>query len=64
MFSYLTNPGAEELGAPLIRVQMIRLFRVFIPTSLLGLLISEILLTSACYVFAYWLLGTDEVEVY
>lgn len=64
MFSYLTNPGAEELHAPSISVQMIRLFRVFIPTSLLGLLISEILLTSACYVFAYWLLGTDEFEVY
>jgi sugar transferase (PEP-CTERM system associated) len=43
---------------------MIRLFRVFIPTSLLGLFISEALLATACYVFAYWLLGAEEFEVY
>ncbi|HVO70431.1 MAG TPA: sugar transferase [Aggregatilineaceae bacterium] len=43
---------------------MIRLFRVFIPTSVLGLVISEIILTIACYIFAYRLLGNYEFEVY
>jgi sugar transferase (PEP-CTERM system associated) len=43
---------------------MIRLFRVFIPTSVLGLFISETLIAIVCYVFAYWILGTDEFEVY
>jgi exopolysaccharide biosynthesis polyprenyl glycosylphosphotransferase len=33
---------------------MIRLFRVFIPTSIIGLVISEILLVAACYVTAIW----------
>jgi len=43
---------------------MIRLFRVFIPTSVLGLFISETLIAAACYVFAYWILGAEEFEVY
>jgi sugar transferase (PEP-CTERM system associated) len=43
---------------------MIRLFRVFIPTSVLGLLISEIVIAAACYVFAYWIVGSYEFEVY
>src|SRR5574339_458046 len=35
---------------------MIRLFRVFIPTSVVGLLISEILLAYACYLAAiFWM---------
>ena len=43
---------------------MIRLFRVFIPTSVIGLLISEIVIATACYVLAYWIAGVDEMEVY
>ena len=43
---------------------MIRLFRVFIPTSVLGLVISEIILTAACYVFAYWIQGNYEFEAF
>lgn len=35
---------------------MIRLFRVFVPTSVLGLLVSEFLLIYACYVAATFLL--------
>jgi sugar transferase (PEP-CTERM system associated) len=31
---------------------MIRLFRVFVPTSVVGLLLSEIILTSFCYILA------------
>lgn len=45
---------------------MIRLFRVFIPTSVLGLLASEFLLISSCYVAAAFLvhsLITTEFEV-
>ncbi len=43
---------------------MIRLFRVFIPTSVIGLLISEILIAAACYVMGYWLAGPEDLEVY
>jgi sugar transferase (PEP-CTERM system associated) len=43
---------------------MIRLFRVFIPTSVIGLLISELLIATACYVVGYWVAGTGEMEVY
>jgi sugar transferase (PEP-CTERM system associated) len=43
---------------------MIRLFRVFIPTSVIGLLISEIVIATACYVLAYWIAGIEEMEVY
>ena len=43
---------------------MIRLFRVFIPTSVIGLLISEMLLASACFVLAYWISGPEEMSVY
>ncbi|MEO7650765.1 MAG: sugar transferase, partial [Bryobacteraceae bacterium] len=37
-------------------LQMIRLFRVFIPVGVLALLVSEILLTAACYVLAAFLI--------
>lgn len=43
---------------------MIRLFRVFIPTSVIGLLLSEILIAVACYVVGYWIAGTGEMEIY
>lgn len=43
---------------------MIRLFRVFIPTSVIGLLISEIVIAAACFVVGYWIAGTEELEVY
>lgn len=43
---------------------MIRLFRVFIPTSVIGLLLSELVLATACYLLAYWFAGTEEMEVY
>ncbi|MDR3717765.1 MAG: sugar transferase [Bryobacteraceae bacterium] len=43
---------------------MIRLFRVFIPTSVIGLLASEIVIAVACYVLGYWIAGPEEMEVY
>lgn len=38
---------------------MIRIFRVFIPTSVVALLLSEIVLVLACYVLSIWILGID-----
>ena len=38
---------------------MIRLFRVFIPASVVALLISEIILILGCYVLALYFLGID-----
>ncbi len=38
---------------------MIRLFRVFIPASVVALLISEIILVLGCYVLAIYFLGLD-----
>ena len=38
---------------------MIRLFRVFIPASVVALLVSEIILILGCYVLAIFLLGLD-----
>jgi sugar transferase (PEP-CTERM system associated) len=39
---------------------MIRVFRVFVPTSVIALLISEIVLLFACYIlFSYWILDVD-----
>lgn len=38
---------------------MIRLFRVFIPASVVGLLISEILIVLACYTISVWVIGLD-----
>jgi sugar transferase (PEP-CTERM system associated) len=38
---------------------MIRLFRVFIPTSLLGLFLSEVALTAICFLVGYALTGYD-----
>lgn len=43
---------------------MIRLFRVFIPASVLGLLVSEALLAAACYVLAFVLVEDGNVEMY
>ncbi len=43
---------------------MIRLFRVFIPTSVIGLLLSEIVIAAACYVLGYWIAGAEDMEVY
>jgi sugar transferase (PEP-CTERM system associated) len=40
---------------------LIRLFRVFIPASVVALLISEILLVLACYALAFFILGIDPV---
>jgi len=40
---------------------LIRLFRVFIPASVVALLVSEILLVLACYTLALFLLGIDPV---
>jgi sugar transferase (PEP-CTERM system associated) len=38
---------------------VIRIFRVFIPTSVVALLLSEIVLVLACYVLSIWILGID-----
>jgi sugar transferase (PEP-CTERM system associated) len=39
---------------------MVRVFRVFVPTSVLALLISEVVLIFTCYIAAtFWLLETD-----
>jgi sugar transferase (PEP-CTERM system associated) len=43
---------------------MIRLFRVFLPTSVLGLLVSETLLILGCYVGALFLLGDLAPDIY
>jgi len=43
---------------------MIRLFRVFIPTTVIGLLVSEILIAVACFVVGYLITGTEDMEVY
>ncbi len=43
---------------------MIRLFRVFIPTSVIGLLLSEIVIAAGCYVLGYWIAGAEQMEVY
>ena len=43
---------------------MIRLFRVFIPTSVVALLVSEIILTYTCYVVATFLMMDAAPEVF
>ena len=43
---------------------MIRLFRVFIPTSVVALLVSEIILTYTCYVIATFLMLDVDPEVF
>ena len=43
---------------------MIRLFRVFIPTSVVALLVSEIILTYTCYVVATFLMLEAAPEVF
>lgn len=43
---------------------MIRIFKVFIPASVVGLLLSETLLVIACYVGAYALVGPDYLDIY
>ena len=43
---------------------MIQLFRVFIPASVVGLLVSEIILAFGCYAFAFLLVGQDDFVIY
>jgi hypothetical protein len=43
---------------------MIRLFRVFIPTSVVALLLSEIILTYTCFVVATFLMMEVAPEVF
>ncbi len=43
---------------------MIRLFRVFIPTSVVALLVSEVILTYTCYVLATFLVLDVDPEVF
>jgi sugar transferase (PEP-CTERM system associated) len=43
---------------------MIRLFRVFIPTSVVALLVSEVILTYTCYVIAIFLMMDVAPEVF
>jgi sugar transferase (PEP-CTERM system associated) len=43
---------------------MIQLFRVFIPASVVGLLVSEIILAYCCYASAFYLLGDDDFVIY
>ena len=38
---------------------MIRLFRVFIPASVVGLLISEVVIVLGCYLLSVWVIGLD-----
>ncbi|WP_321470133.1 sugar transferase [uncultured Paludibaculum sp.] len=43
---------------------MIRIFKVFVPASVVGLLLSETLLVIGCYVAAYALVGQDYLDVF
>ncbi len=43
---------------------MIRLFRVFVPTSVVALLLSEIILTSTCYVIAAFIVLDVDPQVF
>jgi exopolysaccharide biosynthesis polyprenyl glycosylphosphotransferase len=43
---------------------MIRLFKVFIPTSVVGLVVSEALLVLACYCAAFYLTGGVSLDLY
>lgn len=43
---------------------MIRLFKVFIPTSVVGLVLSEILLLACCYFAAFYLSGGFSLDLY
>lgn len=43
---------------------MIRLFQVFIPTSVVGLVISEALLVTACYLAGFYLAGGVSLDLY
>ena len=43
---------------------MIRLFRVFVPKVVLTLLIGDVLLTFACFIFGAWLVHGDLVSLY
>lgn len=43
---------------------MIRIFKVFIPASVVGLLLSETLLVIACYIGAYALVGPDNLDIF
>lgn len=43
---------------------MIRLFKVFIPTSVVGLVVSEALLATACFLAAFYLTGGLSLDLY
>jgi len=43
---------------------MIRLFRITIPSSVVWLLMAEILLSYGCYFAAYLLVGADDIEIH
>jgi len=43
---------------------MIQLFRVFIPASVVGLLVSEIILAYCCYALAFFFVGQDDFVIY
>jgi hypothetical protein len=43
---------------------MIRLFRVFVPTSVVALLVSEIILTFTCYVIAAFVVLDVDPQVF
>ena len=43
---------------------MIRIFRVYLPAGLFALLVSEIVLTSLCFLFAAYLVLTEDLSTY
>src|ERR1700736_812283 len=43
---------------------MIRIFKVFVPTSILALFLSEVLLISGCYMAATYIAGEGDGEMY
>jgi exopolysaccharide biosynthesis polyprenyl glycosylphosphotransferase len=43
---------------------MIRLFRVFIPKSIVALLVLDLLLVTSCFVLTTWIVKRDEFELY
>jgi sugar transferase (PEP-CTERM system associated) len=43
---------------------MIRLFRVYLPAGVLALLLSEVVLTSLCFLFAAYIVLTEDVTTY
>ena len=43
---------------------MIRLFRVFVPASVVALLLAEIVLIFSCYAITIFFLGDDDLEIF